>query len=121
MARETAEEGETAKGAISSRWVTGTMAIRGDCAATTDAAVEQTGQMCEAEGAEVKSVQKWNCAPRKMTPRNNARMRMRLVSACTCLLRRSLGWNGCRVKIGGPKSVGLDYKYRGQEPPLLSG
>ena len=110
-----------AKEAISSRLVTGTMAIRGDCAATADAAVEQTGQMCEAEGAEVKSVQKWNCAPRKMTPRNNARMRMRLVSACMCLLRRSLGWNGCRVKFCGPKSVGLDYKYRGQEPPLISG
>ena len=57
--------------------MTGTIAILGDCVATTEAAVEQTGQMCEADGAVVKSAQKWNCAPRKMTPRSNAKMRMR--------------------------------------------
>ncbi len=108
MARETAEEGETAKGAISSRVVTGTMAMRGDCVARTDAAVEQTGQMCEADGVDVKSVQKWSCAPKKMTPRNNARMHMRLVLACMCLLRRSLGRNGCRVKHG-PLSAGYRW------------
>jgi len=56
-----------AKGATSSRLVTGTIAITGDCAATTEAAVEQTGQMWEADGAAVKSVQKWNCAARKTT------------------------------------------------------
>ena len=39
--------------------------------------VEQTGQICEAGGAVVQSAQKWNCAPRKMTPRSNAKMRMR--------------------------------------------
>jgi hypothetical protein len=61
-----------AKGATSSRLVTGTIAITGDCAATTEAAVEQTGQMWEADGAAVKSVQKWNCAARKTTPRSNA-------------------------------------------------
>ena len=72
--------------------------------------------MCEAEGAEVKSVQKWNCAPRKMTPRNNGRMRMRLVSACMCLLRRSLGWNGCRVKHG-PLSAG--YRWRNPYSPFV--
>jgi len=57
--------------------MTGTKAMLGDCEATTEPAVEQTGQMCEADGVVVKSVQKWNCAPRKMTPRSNAKMRMR--------------------------------------------
>ena len=56
--------------------MTGTMAMLGDCEAITEAAVEQTGQMCEADGVVVKSVQKWNCAPRKKTPRSNAKMRM---------------------------------------------
>jgi hypothetical protein len=51
----------------------------GDCVATTEPAVEQTGQMCEADGAVVKYVQKWNCAPRKITPRRNAQNRVLLV------------------------------------------
>jgi hypothetical protein len=53
------------------------MAITGDCVATAEPAVEQTGHMCEADGPAVTSAQKWNCAPRKMTPRSNAKMRMR--------------------------------------------
>ena len=77
MARGTAEDTETTNGASSSRFVTGTMAMLGDDGATTEPAVEQTGQMCEADGVDVKSVQKWNCAPRKMTPRSNAKMRIR--------------------------------------------
>jgi hypothetical protein len=77
VARGTAEDAEPTKGATSSRFVTGTMAMLGDGVATTEPAVEQTGQMCEAEGAAVKSVQKWNCAPRKITPTSNAKMRMR--------------------------------------------
>ena len=88
------------EGANSSRLVTGTMAIIGDSVATTKAAVEQTGQMWEGEGTAVKSVQKWNCAARKTTPRSNARMRMRPHFVCMCLLGRSLGWNGCCVKLG---------------------
>jgi hypothetical protein len=72
-----AEETEPTKGATSSRFVTGTMAMTGDCVATTEPVVEQTGQMCAADGTPVKSVQKWNCAPRKINPRNNAEMRMR--------------------------------------------
>jgi hypothetical protein len=64
-------------GATSRRFVTGTMAMTGDCVATTDPAVEQTGQMCEADGVAVSSVQKWNCAPKKTTPRSNAKIRMR--------------------------------------------
>jgi hypothetical protein len=78
--------------------MTGTKAKLADCAATTEPVVEQTGQMCEADGAVVQSAQKWNCAPRKMTPRSNAKMRMRCDLACMCLLRRSLGKNGCGVK-----------------------
>src|SRR5260370_39136182 len=64
--------------------------------------------MCEAEGAAVRSVQKWNCAHRKIIPRSNAEMRMRCMLACMYLVRRSLGANGCRVKrswwrlAGGP-------------------
>src|SRR5947199_276220 len=52
--------------------MTGTTAITGDCVATTEAAVEQTGHICEADGEAVKSAQKWNCAPRKITPRSSA-------------------------------------------------
>jgi hypothetical protein len=77
VARGAAEDTETTVGATSSRLVTGTIAMTGDCVATTEPAVEQTGQMCEADGVAVRSVQKWNCAPRKMTPRSNARIRMR--------------------------------------------
>ena len=77
MARGAAEESETTSGAASSRLVTGTMAMTGDRVATTEPAVEQTGQTCEAEGPAVTSVQKWNCAPRKITPRSNAKMWMR--------------------------------------------
>src|SRR5258706_9450497 len=97
------------------------MAMRGDCVATTDAAVEQTGQMCEADGVDVKSVQKWSCAPRKMTPRNNARMHMRLVLACMCLLRRSLGRNGCSVKFGGRRRASSNYKATYPREPFISG
>src|SRR2546421_3685736 len=76
-ARGTAEDPESTKGATSRPSVTGTMARLGDCTAITEPVVEQTGQMCEADGAAVRSVQKWNCAPRKTTPTSNAKMRMR--------------------------------------------
>lgn len=98
MARGTAEETETTTGVTSSRFVTGMIAMLGEAGATTEPAAEQIGQMCEADGPVVRSVQKWNCAPRKMTPRTNAKMRMRRVLTCMWLLRRSLGKNGCRVK-----------------------
>ena len=77
----------------------------GDCAAIAKHVAEQTGQMCEADGATVKSAQKWNCAPRKMTLRSTAKMRMRCVLACMCLLRISLGKNGCVVKYRAPAAV----------------
>src|SRR5260370_5938016 len=98
VARVTAEVTKTANVETSSRFVTGTMAMTGGCAASTEPAVEQTGQMCEADGAVVRSAQKWNCAPRKSTPSSNAKMRMRRGLACMCLLRRSLGCIGCEVK-----------------------
>jgi hypothetical protein len=78
--------------------VTGAIAMTGDCAVIAKLAVEQTGQMCEADGAAVRSVQEWNCAPRKAAPRSNARMRMRRNSICMCLLRWSLGKKGWGVK-----------------------
>jgi hypothetical protein len=62
---------------ISSRFATGTVGTLRECVATAEPAVEQMGQMWEAEGVAVKSVQKWNCAPRKMTARSIAKMRMR--------------------------------------------
>ena len=77
MARGTAEETETSVGATSRRFETGTTAMTGDCVKTMEPAVEQTGQMCEADGAAVMSVQKWNCASRKIAPRSKAKMRMR--------------------------------------------
>src|SRR6266704_287899 len=98
MSRGSAEEAETSKGATSSRLATGTRAMLGEQVATTEPAVEHSGQTCEADGVAVRSVQKWNCAPRKIIPRSNAEMRMRCVLACMYLVRRSLGANGCRVK-----------------------
>lgn len=58
------------EGGNSSRLVTGTMAIIGDSVATTKAAVEQTGQMWEGDGAEVRSEQEWNCDARKMAAKS---------------------------------------------------
>jgi len=57
VARGTAEDTKTTKGAISSRFMTGTMAMLGDCEATTEPAVEHTEQMCEPDGAAVRSQQ----------------------------------------------------------------
>jgi hypothetical protein len=82
MARGTAEETETITGATSSRFVTGMIAMLSDWGASTEPAAEQTGQMWEADGAVVRSVQKWNCTPRKRTPRSNAKMQMRCVLVC---------------------------------------
>ncbi len=53
------------------------MSMSGDRVATTQPAVEQSGQMCEADGVAVKSVQEWNCDPRKIIPRSNAKIRIR--------------------------------------------
>src|SRR5258708_7806147 len=73
----TAEDTETSNGATSSRFVTATMAMPSDRMTMTEAAVKQTGQMCEADGTTVKSLQKWNRAPRKITPKSNAKMWIR--------------------------------------------
>jgi len=77
VARGTPGDTEITTGAISSRFESGTMAMLGDGLATTEPAVEHSGQMCEADGAAVRSAQKWSCAPRKITPRSNAKMRIR--------------------------------------------
>jgi len=53
----TSEEAEMTKGTSSSRLVTGTMAIAGDCVATTEPAVEHSGQTCDADGVTVSSQQ----------------------------------------------------------------
>src|SRR5215472_16642062 len=98
MARGTAEKIVTTTGAISSLFAMGMIVMLGEAVATTEPATEQTGQTCEAEGPVDTSAQKWNCAPTKTTARSNAKRRTRLALLCMCLLRRSLGWIGCRVK-----------------------
>ena len=55
----------------------------GDGAAATETVAEQTGQMCDADGAEVWSAQKWNCAPRKITARSKPQKRDLMVMADT--------------------------------------
>src|SRR2546425_2284694 len=98
MSRGTADKTEKTKGATSSRLATGTRAMLGEQVATTEPAVEHSGQTCEADGVAVRSVQEWNCAHRKIIPRSNAKTRTRRVLHRMCLLRRRLGKNGCGVK-----------------------
>jgi hypothetical protein len=73
VARGTAEETETTKGATSSHWATGTRAILGDCMVITEPVAEQIGQTCDTDGVDVRSAQKWNCAVRKKTLRSTMR------------------------------------------------
>jgi hypothetical protein len=61
----------------------GTIAMLGDCVATTELTVEQMGQICEAEGGAVKSAQKWNWAVRKMTVKS--KMRTDVGGPMTCI------------------------------------
>lgn len=72
MARRNAEEGEITARTISSLLEIGTTVMLGECVTTAEPAVLQTGQTWEEMGLEVKSAQKWNCAPRKKTPRSKA-------------------------------------------------
>ena len=51
------------------------MATAGDSVASAAPATEQTGQTCVAAAEAGTSVQKWNCAPRKIIPRSNAKIR----------------------------------------------
>ncbi len=59
------------RGAIEKEWV-----------ATAELAALQTGQTWEEAGPAVKSAQKWNCAPRKMTASSKANVRVRRASWC---------------------------------------
>ena len=76
MARLNGKEIETTAGTISKRFVAGTMGMPGERVATAEPAVEHMGQRWEAVGVAVRSVQKWNCAPTKMTDRSSARVPM---------------------------------------------
>jgi hypothetical protein len=62
---------------LSRRWVAGTKLMTGTGATTAEAVAEHSGHRCELEGSEVRSAQKWNCAPRKTIPSNNAKIGMR--------------------------------------------
>jgi hypothetical protein len=83
---------------FSKRSTTGTMAMLGDGVTIATPVAVQNGQMCELVGSEVRSAQKWNCAPKNTIPRSRAKIRIRDVLPGMCLLRRSLGKNGCGVK-----------------------
>ena len=97
-ARGNAEETASTSEPTSRRFAAGMSATVGDCVVTAEPTTEQTGQKCVAEGEAVRSVQKWNCAPRKIIPRSNATTRTRYALLRMCLIRRSLCPNGCRVK-----------------------
>ena len=73
--RGKAEEAVSGLEATSTRSVAGIVATVGDSVARAAPAAEQTGQKCVAEAEAGTSVQKWNCAPRKMIPRSNAKIR----------------------------------------------
>jgi hypothetical protein len=98
MEREIPQETLETRETLSRRFVIGIMLARGDSVATAEPAALQTGQTCEDVGPEIRSAQKWNCAARKTTASSNAKKRNRELSGCMCLLRRSLGKNGCEVK-----------------------
>jgi hypothetical protein len=77
----------------------------GDCGATAELAVEQSGQKCdELDGPEVRSAQKWNCAARKATLRSKARSLIRCELLGMYFLRRSLEGKRCRGKHVNPFS-----------------
>ena len=98
MEREIPQETLETRATLSRRFVNGIMVARADSVATAEPAALQTGQTCEDVGPEIRSAQKWNCAARKTTASSNARGRNRDLSGCMCLVRRSLGKNGCEVK-----------------------
>lgn len=76
MARLNGKEIEAIAGTISKWFVAGTTGTLGERVATAEPAAEQMGQMWEAVGVAARSVQKWNCAPMKITESNKARMPM---------------------------------------------
>jgi hypothetical protein len=93
---------------------------------TTAPTAEQMGQMCGFAGPELKSEQKWNCAPTNITARSSASMRMFRAFTGMNLVRRSLGPNGCGVKPRNGPVCGSDtraHRYSliggGQVPPGL--
>jgi hypothetical protein len=61
---------------VSKRLATGSGAIEKGCDSTAELVALQTGQKWESCAA-LRSAQKWNCAPKNMTARSKARMRIR--------------------------------------------
>src|SRR5256885_2958573 len=94
MSRDACE----AKTKIPKRWLIGRIATLGTFIAMADPAALHSGQICDEVGCEVRSAQKWNCAARKTSPKNSAQNRMLCDGLRMCLVRRSLGKNGCEVK-----------------------
>src|SRR5207248_2710945 len=94
-ARGKTDENVSTRETTSSQRVAGIIVTAGDSVATAEPAAEHNGQKCVAEGEADRSVQKWNCAPRKMIPRSNATTRTRYALLCMYLIRRSLGRIGC--------------------------
>jgi hypothetical protein len=65
--------------------MTGTIATLGEGVTTATPVVVQNEQMCEFVGSEVRSAQKWNCAPKKTIPRSKPVFGFaRSCRACVC-------------------------------------
>ena len=98
---------ETTGATISRQIVAGTIWMLGELVATAEPAAEHMGQMWETVGGAVRSVQKWNCAPTKITERSNAKIPMQRDLTSMCLVGRSLVGKGCNVKAAaGPAGPG---------------
>jgi hypothetical protein len=81
MARGMWVEMPRRKPRVSNGLATGRGAIEKECATIAELAALQTGQKWEeAADPAVRSAQKWNWAPRKMTARSRARARTRRAS-----------------------------------------
>jgi len=73
VARGTAEDTETTKERLRARFMTRHKAMLGDCVAITEAAVEQTGQMCEAQGVRQVTTIVKPVTPEKQRPKSKIR------------------------------------------------
>ena len=98
MARGISEDKMSRTPGLSSLLETGATASNNASLAIAEVVAQQTGQKWEEAGAALMSAQKWNWAPRKTTARSRAKTAIRDVRWCMCLVRRSLGKNGCEVK-----------------------
>lgn len=106
--------GDSASAEASRRFTVRAKKIAGVEVTTTEAAAEQTGQICELAGPGLMSAQKWNWAPRKRTARRRAKITTLLRWRSMQVLRPSLGEKGYRVKkYGGIEARELRLRRKG--------